>query len=138
MKGEVRIDPTFPGFVDWCRDRQLPVTVVSSGIRPLIELFLNGLQIPIYAHHVEPDPTGWRYHMLEDQEKSGIIRKACQEDQVVYVGDGASDVKVAPMVDILFARRDFYLAQYCEAENIPFIPFSNFGEIQEKLKGVVG
>jgi 2-hydroxy-3-keto-5-methylthiopentenyl-1-phosphate phosphatase len=55
------------------------------------------------------------------------------EGQTAYIGDGASDVKVAPLVDLLFARRGFYLAHYCQTEGIPFVPFSSFRDVQEHL-----
>ncbi len=129
----IQIDPDFPAFVLWCRNQDFPLTVVSSGIRPVINLFIEEWKLPVYAHEVEPDPSGWRYKRLKDQEKLVIVQKAMAEGQTAYIGDGASDVKVAPLVDLLFARRGFYLAHYCQTEGIPFVPFSSFRDVQEHL-----
>ena len=32
LSESVFMDPTFPGFVDWCKENDIPLTVVSSGM----------------------------------------------------------------------------------------------------------
>lgn len=129
---EISVDPTFEGFVHWCQRRRIPVSVVSSGLEPVVELFLGKLGIPLHAHPVQVRETGWRYRRRRDRDKTVLLKEAAGKGRIVYVGDGASDLKVVPLVDVLFATR--YLAEYCRQHAIPYFPFNSFADVQSRLE----
>ena len=39
LLAEIRIDPFFESFVEWCRDQGVPLSILSSGMRPVVEAF---------------------------------------------------------------------------------------------------
>ena len=54
--------------------------------------------------------------------------------QIVFIGDGYSDICAISETDILYAKSD--LRRYCEKENIPHRPFETFADINRSLYGV--
>ncbi len=129
---EIAIDPAFPEFVEWCRSRGWPLAVVSSGIEAVLHLYLGELDVPLYAHPVEFSRDGWVYRRRADVNKESLLRAARKEPgEIVYVGDGTSDVQVLPYVDRLFAKA--YLADYCRTNGIDFEPFETFRDVQRRL-----
>lgn len=134
LRANIRVDPSFASFVDWSRERNYYLAVVSSGMLPVIELFLNSLNIPLFAHQVEVSQDGWQYHVDPPMQKTELLGRLPATDRVIYVGDGTSDVDVAPMVDLLFATS--YLATYCRDHGIPFVPFENFEDVRRHLQGL--
>ncbi len=135
LLANVSVDPTFEAFVRWCRRLGFPVSVVSSGLEPVVSLFLAGLDVPLYAHPVEIRDTGWVYRKREDREKTVLLKAAAGQGEIVYAGDGASDLKALPYVDLLFAKH--YLADYCESHQIQYFRFASFADIQSCLARLV-
>lgn len=131
---EISMDPGFPDFVEWCHRTDIPLKVVSSGMEPVLELFLADLRLEYFAHSVEPATSGWVYRRDPDRDKSKIIQEA-EEQPVIFIGDGTSDVAVIPYVDVIFARRGLYLENYCRRHSIPCTPFGDFHEIRKVLEG---
>ncbi len=136
LQAEIEVDPFFENFVSWCRQRSFPIKVVSSGMRPVVELFVGHLGLEIYAHPVEISPQGWLYRSDPEVMKQPVLEKARQSGQrMVFVGDGTSDVCAIPYVDDLFAKG--YLANYCEANGVPYIPFDTFEDVQRELEALL-
>ncbi len=134
LLANISVDPSFEAFVNWCRRHGFPVSVVSSGLEPVVSLFLADMDIPLFAHPVEILDTGWVYRKRDDHDKTVLLRAAAGQGRIVYAGDGASDLKALPYADFLFATR--YLADYCQAREIPFFRFESFADIQRGLEGV--
>ena len=132
LQRQIRVDPSFPAFVAWCKEEEIPLCVLSSGLRDIVSLFIGHLGVPIFAHSADIDPNGWRYHRDPASEKETLVQARRGSDQTIFVGDGISDISVLPHVDILFAKS--YLARHCEAEGIDFIPFETFRDIQDRLE----
>lgn len=129
---EIEIDPAFPEFVEWCRSRGWPLVVVSSGIEAVLQLYLRDLDVPLYAHPVEFSPDGWVYRRRADVNKESLLKAARKKPgEIVYVGDGTSDVQVIPYVDRLFAKA--YLADYCSKNRIVYERFQTFRDVQRRL-----
>lgn len=137
LRREVRIDPYFESFVRWCRERGITPEVVSSGMRPIVELYVGPLGLPIYAHDVSPSPEGWRYSKVESADKRRILETARGRETVVYVGDGASDVSVVDLVDLLLAKRGRYLERWCRGQGRFFIPYGDFRDVQSAVESVL-
>ena len=132
LKKNISVDPEFPRFVDWCRRHDYPISVVSSGIRRVLSLFLGNLGIPLHAHPVEITDGPWIYRKDERADKEDILRKAKPKGEIVYIGDGMSDLCAVRYTDILFAKS--YLATHCRQRSIPFFSFESFGQVQERLE----
>ncbi|KAI8375029.1 HAD-like domain-containing protein [Choanephora cucurbitarum] len=146
-----RIDPGFPAFYDYCRERKFPVTVVSSGLSPLVEkIMINFLgekakEIEIVANNGKIEGRNWQIIWRDDSiygnDKSRTLakaREAANQDTIfVFCGDGVSDISAAKHADVLFARRDRDLEFYCKREDIPFIPFDTFRDVQDVVEKLV-
>ena len=53
--------------------------------------------------------------------------------EVIFIGDGLSDICAVPHADIIFARGDFL--DYCRAKNVNAIEYGNFFDILKCLEG---
>ncbi len=135
LSENISIDPEFPDFVRWCQRHRYPLSVVSSGVRKIIRLFIGHLDIPFYGHPVDITEKGWVYRKDESADKVRLLRQARSDAKVVYIGDGISDLAVIGLTDFLFAKSR--LAQHCTQKEIPYFPFESFGQIQQKLEELV-
>jgi 2-hydroxy-3-keto-5-methylthiopentenyl-1-phosphate phosphatase len=131
------LDPTFPGFVDWCRGGGTQVTIVSDGLGLYIEPILaaNGVtDVAIVTNdwaggamafpngHPECDWCG-TCKMLAVQRADG---------PVAFVGEGHSDRYGALYADIVFAKDE--LVQLCRDDGVPFLPYANFDDVRRQLE----
>ena len=65
-------------------------------------------------------------------------RELADEDTIfVFCGDGVSDISAAKHADVLFARKDRDLEFYCKREDIPYIPFDTFAEVESVVRKLV-
>lgn len=147
----VKIDPGFPSFNDYCRKNNFPVTVLSSGLYPLLDRILKNFlgekakDIEIVCNDGKiTDRTWeiiWRDDTIYGNDKSLTLIKARQEateDTIfVFCGDGVSDISAARHADVLFVRKDRDLEFYCKREDIPYIPFETFAEIERVVTKLV-
>ena len=135
LKANISVDPSFPGFVEWCRKRGYSVAVVSSGMKPVVDLFIGELGIPCFAHSVDTSPLGWRYSREKENDKEVILGAAKKNGSLIYIGDGTSDVSAIPYADILFAKS--YLAEYCSLHEIRFVPYDSFDDVRRRMSAMV-
>ena len=56
---------------------------------------------------------------------------------IVFIGDGISDLSAARHADVLFARKGLYLEKYCLENQIAYIPFDSFVDIQTELEKIM-
>jgi 2-hydroxy-3-keto-5-methylthiopentenyl-1-phosphate phosphatase len=141
LRRAVTVDPAFPEFVRFCTERNMAVTVVSSGIEPIIrdrldEVGLPGL--PIVANGLDPDPAGWKILYRDGSEngtdKVAIIGEArTRGTQTIYIGDGRSDYAAATLADRPFAKRGRPLERYLREHAIPFEPYTTFADLQSTV-----
>jgi 2-hydroxy-3-keto-5-methylthiopentenyl-1-phosphate phosphatase len=136
------VDPTFADFVAWARERNLPLTIVSSGVDQLIERALerNGLTgIPVIANHIERDTQGrwimrFRDNIPNGTDKAAVVRAAHERGaRTIFIGDGYSDFDAALAADVRFAKRGYRLAGFLQEEKVDFSTFSSFHEIIAQL-----
>ncbi len=132
LKQKVRVDPTFPAFVNWCRESSIPLCVVSSGLEQIIAFMIGDLGVPVVAHTARIDGRSWRYHRRPESEKESVVRAASEADEVTFIGDGISDICVLPYVDRVFAKR--YLEKYCRRRGIDFLPYDTFQDVRNRLQ----
>ncbi len=136
LTANIKVDSFFEEFVSWCDERSLRIRVVSSGMRPVVELLIGHLGLEVYAHPVTISAEGWRYQPDPSMMKVPVLEEARRHsERLVYIGDGTSDVCAIPYVDDLFAKR--YLADYCEENGVPYIPFDTFRDVQKRLEALL-
>jgi 2-hydroxy-3-keto-5-methylthiopentenyl-1-phosphate phosphatase len=136
--------PGFVGFVKFCKEQDLGLTIISDGftgyIRPI--LGKNNIDVPYYSNDIEVTEQGslsidFRYGRESCRhcaacKCANILTNVFEDDTIVYVGDGYSDTCPVELADVVFAR-DTLLAQ-CGKKGIPHHPFNDFFEVEAILK----
>lgn len=142
----VEFDNSFATFVNWCRLRNIPISIVSDGIDRVIQHLLDREKIRvdhIWANHlVETNEQGslglefpkpWRRVVCPSGLcKCQVLDRAGTNPLKVVIGDGRSDFCWARNADILFAKDK--LAKHCETNNISHLPYDNFVQIRVLLE----
>jgi 2-hydroxy-3-keto-5-methylthiopentenyl-1-phosphate phosphatase len=144
LAAESRFDPSFADFFAGCSERGWPLTILSSGVAPLIERALerNGLAgVPVRANDVEARPDGWIMHFRDESDnghdKAADVREAkARGSQTVYIGDGYSDFDASLAADIRFAKAGRSLVRFLQEREASFTEFTNFKEVAAELFGV--
>ncbi|MFQ6028011.1 MAG: MtnX-like HAD-IB family phosphatase [Dehalococcoidia bacterium] len=144
VKENANLRPYFGELRQHCRERGIPLAIVSQGLDFYIEALLEkeGFpEVPIYSVNTEFTPQGIAYyyhHANPGQERLGnskgkiVDQYRDQGHQVFYVGDGRSDFEAAERADVVFAHS--ILAEECQRQNIPFHPFTDFGDVLAALR----
>ncbi|MDQ2662629.1 MAG: HAD-IB family phosphatase [Candidatus Eremiobacteraeota bacterium] len=136
-----RFDPTFAAFARRCRSEGVPMTVLSSGVEPLIRRAFEreGLaDVPVRANRVDASPRGWRFLFRDasanGHDKAAAVRSARREGLLTaFVGDGHSDFEAALEADRRFAKRGRDLEAYLQKNGVEFTPFDRFNEVEAAL-----
>lgn len=145
LKG-VRIREGFPEFVRFCRARAIPLTILSSGLRELIDVLLQSVGVsgvPVLAHRAEITGDHWRVKLIEGPRlaehcshcKCVTVLAQKEAGRVIYIGDGYTDLCPTQHADIIFATGR--LAVECTARKRPFIPFQRFFDIEHELARLI-
>ncbi len=143
VDGHVKLDETFPPFVEACRRRGIPVEIVSEGLDfYLVHLLAKwGIDVPVRTNRTRfkrgrvrieypyADPT---CNLCGTCKLRRLFELRIAGYQVAYVGDGHSDLCPAVEADVVFAKKE--LADLCREEAIDFIPFDTFADVQRELE----
>lgn len=151
----VALDPGFKDFYQWCAANDIPVVVVSSGMKPIIEALLTKLVGPEAVLHIEimandvkiEDDGSWDIVFKDDShfghDKSKLIREYLARNQVdkstllFYAGDGVSDILAAKETNLLLAKHGKDLIIYSKREGIPYTEFNDYSDIHRKIQAIV-
>ncbi|GAC1311141.1 MAG: MtnX-like HAD-IB family phosphatase [Vulcanimicrobiaceae bacterium] len=141
LRREIAVDPAFAHFVAACRARDIPVTVLSSGIAPIVAGRLAEIgcgDLPIVANDVDALPTGWRIRFRDavanGTDKAAFVLAARRAGaRTIFIGDGHSDFAAARAADRCFAKRGLALEAYLAANGIAHDTFSTFAQIEAAL-----
>jgi 2-hydroxy-3-keto-5-methylthiopentenyl-1-phosphate phosphatase len=126
------------GFADLARAHS-PL-VVSSGFHELIEPVLEreGLlgAVELRANSVEPRPDGWRVRFRVSGRCPACGEPCKRADlptsgEVVYAGDGHSDLCASLAADRVFATGT--LARWLEERRVPFTPLRDFVQVANEI-----
>jgi 2,3-diketo-5-methylthio-1-phosphopentane phosphatase len=139
LREHVEVDRSFPPFARWCQQQEIPLTILSGGMKQVIESLLEPYALKhlcILANRVQIENNRWRLEFFDDtswgHDKGAAIRQSKKDGfRTVFLGDGLSDRGAAVEADVVFAKGS--LAQYCEQQKIPFKAFNNFSEVQPYL-----
>ncbi|KAA8915516.1 hypothetical protein TRICI_002321 [Trichomonascus ciferrii] len=151
LKQHIELDPGFKSFYEWASANNVPVVVVSSGMKPIIEALLGKLlgtdavkNIEVISNDVEMHQDGswdiiYRDESSFGHDKSRALRPYAQLKErpvLFYCGDGVSDLSAARETDLLFAKEGRDLVTYCQREKVPYTLFRSFKDIHEKVQAV--
>ena len=142
---EVELDPSFPAFVKFCRAHALPISIVSDGVDYFIHRILARYNLPrftVVANHLAiSGHNGSTQYRLTSPFADAACKSAsgvCKCRMVntmpetrIYVGDGRSDFCVANKPELVFAKGK--LANFCEEQQIPYLAFTDFTDINHAL-----
>jgi 2-hydroxy-3-keto-5-methylthiopentenyl-1-phosphate phosphatase len=138
------LDPTFPPFVSWAENRNVPITVVSDGfgvhVRPL--LAAAGLEhLPVVTNTWDRGALAFgAAHPVcvgcGTCKKQAVERGREAYGPLAFVGDGVSDRFGARYADVTFAKDG--LAEHCRRASIPFLAYEDFDDVRISLEELDG
>ena len=145
--GSVRIDPGFPAFLKFCRQRGAAVKIVSDGFDRVIRMALSnaGLSVPFFANRLEwQGGDRWRLGFPHAQRDCRIVSANCKCSHAewsslrphVVIGDGRSDFCMATRADYVIAKGA--LADYCRSRGQEHALFADFSEATAHLSAWLG
>jgi 2,3-diketo-5-methylthio-1-phosphopentane phosphatase len=146
LREGVKIRDGFKNFVEWCRQRELPFVILSSGLRSLINELLNRAgvsNVTVESHDVVIEENRWRLVLhggprlaehCSHCKCAFILNQRAVGKRIIYIGDGFTDLCPAPHTDVLFAADR--LAEACRTQGLPFHPFSTFRDIEQTLESI--
>ena len=135
LRQRVEIDESFPPFAQWCRRQEIPLTVLSAGIKDVIERLLApyGLDhVQLLANPLEIVDHRWTLRFLDDtpwghDKAAALVRARSTGYATAFLGDGLSDLRAANQADLVFARSR--LANLCRQKQLPFFPLDDFSTV---------
>lgn len=135
-----KVDSFFKQFVKFCDQNKIPISILSDGMDIYIDPILAWNQLDhltVYSNKLR-----WNGSNKLEAEfpyykdtcgrcancKGAHLRKIKKEnDYIVFIGDGFSDVCAVPEADKIFAKSS--LAAYCSKNRIQFKPFTSFNDV---------
>ncbi len=142
---QIEVDRTFHTFVDYCRNHDIKLFILSDGFDYYIDLILerekldhlkvysNSLRlteesrlVPAFPYYDSGCTTS------ANCKRNHIINNSADDEYTVFIGDGNSDKYTVHFCDFIFAKDD--LLKYCEKERITFFPFKNFNDVIERME----
>ncbi len=131
----IKLRAGFIEFICYCNEKRLPFVIVSSGLDFYIEPVLkkiglhnlelycaqtvfsrNGIEVSYYDPEGNPLDQGFKNSYLRWLQKRG--------EEVIYLGDGLSDLDAAHQANHVFATGN--LQYLLERESITYHSFSDF------------
>ena len=145
LREHSQIDPSFPSFYRYCREKEIDVKIVSDGLDFYIKTILeiNHLEnIPYYAnegHFLAPERMDIVFpHFNEECGLCGTCKKRIVQmhrkdyDSIIFVGNGISDRCGAREADFVFAKDSLYT--YCIDQDVACHFYQGFQDILSDLK----
>ena len=152
-----KIREDFPQFLNFVKERQARIVVVSDGLDFYVDRMLEHIGIttcegkqvlepesdclPRLSNHAEVTEDGVKItfpHRTPVCSQCGncklhyLFNFRQHFKRIIYIGDGHSDKCPARYADVLFARS--HLAEEAVKQGIDFIPFENFEDIMAVLR----
>lgn len=142
------IDPTFHSLVEYCKDRDIQLIVLSDGFDYYIQRIFkreNLNHLKFYANNLLLDESGKLipgypfynpdFPTSANCKRDHILDNSSDDDYTFYIGDGNSDKVSAQYCDYIFAKNG--LLKFCEKERISFSPFKNFNDVIKKIDDLI-
>ena len=140
------MDPTFAPFVAWCREQDVPVTLVSDGFGFYIEPLLTaagiegvGIITNEQAWSEDARPSGMRFVSGHREcigcgtcKMQAVLDAQRTRGLVAFAGEGQTDRYGALYADVTFAKLE--LVAHCERDGVPYVPWNGFDDIRAWLE----
>jgi 2-hydroxy-3-keto-5-methylthiopentenyl-1-phosphate phosphatase len=143
VKEKTRIRDGLPELLEVCRKKDFRFVIVSNGLEFYIDTILETLDIKdievlaaksvfdhsgIKARYIGPDGSE-----LQNDFKEAYIRRFIEKSyNIIYIGNGASDVPSARLADHVFATDAMLDA--CRQMNIECTPFTSLNDIVKGME----
>lgn len=129
----------FADFLDFLDENDIPLVIVSGGVRKMVEIKLSGF---LHRLHdlvaVDVDGSG-KYLRVHSRYEGGdeLVDKASVigrygADTKIVIGDGVTDFNMARHADLVFARDS--LAKYLEKNGISHVKWDDFRDVKSRLQ----
>jgi 2-hydroxy-3-keto-5-methylthiopentenyl-1-phosphate phosphatase len=132
------IRPGFEELLDFLELQEIPLVVVSGGLRGMVEIVLGELVQRVHAiHAVDIDTSGEYFQVCSDYEGGTELIAKVQvmaeypAEETIAIGDSLTDLNMALQASVVFARDR--LADYLEAKQKPYIPWHDFHQVRDYL-----
>ena len=144
----VPLDPGFEDLVSFCERRGYHFAVLSDGLHWYIDRILerHGFEdLTVYCNEIEFREDGvelsFPWHdpssPMRGTSKPSIVRRYQRQGfEVVFIGDGLSDVEVAGVADLVYAKDRFL--EHCRENGQAAIPFSELADVVENWRDPTG
>ncbi|AKG20784.1 HAD-IB family phosphatase [Calothrix sp. 336/3] len=132
------IRPGFVEFLDFLRARDVPLVIVSGGLRGIVETILGDLVEQVQAiYAVDADTSGEYLQIYSEFEadtelvaKVKVIEKY-NADENIAIGDSITDLNMALHTPVVFAREP--LSKYLTAYEKSYIAWDDFFQVRDRL-----
>lgn len=132
------IRPGFVELLDFLDQKQVPLVVVSGGLRGMVEVVLNQLVQRVHAIHAIDVDTSSEYLQIHSPYEDGtemVAKVKVIEDynakEAIAIGDSITDLNMALYAPIVFARDR--LAEYLDRHQTPYFRWNDFFEVRDRL-----
>ena len=138
VKG-VALRPGFPEFLDEMDRREIPVVVISGGVRQFVELRLapwRGRLLGVHAVGLDTSGPGMKlvspYDDGNELLKKTDVMALYDYRHAIGIGDSFTDMKMSLAVDTIFARD--VLAAYLQKMGRQFLLYDTFFDVIEAVR----
>ena len=138
VKG-VALRPGFPEFLDEMDRREIPVVVISDGVRQFVELRLvpwRGRLLGVHAVDLDTSGPGMKlvspYDDGNELLKKTDVMALYDYRHAIGIGDSFTDMKMSLAVDTIFARD--VLAAYLQKMGRQFLLYDTFFDVIEAVR----
>jgi 2-hydroxy-3-keto-5-methylthiopentenyl-1-phosphate phosphatase len=142
INGKVTVRRGFKSFVELCKKKRIRIVIVSNGLDFYIKKILadNGLErieyhaaeTSFHSNNLKVRYIGPDGSVVDSGFKDKYVAQYISEGyQVIYIGDGTSDLAPARSCHQVFATES--LLGHCQRTGLACIPFTSFVEITQTL-----
>jgi 2-hydroxy-3-keto-5-methylthiopentenyl-1-phosphate phosphatase len=135
---KIPLRPGLEEFLDFLDDNDIPLVIVSGGVRKMVEIKLTGLLHRIHdLIAVDLDAKGDYFKVISKYEGGDeLVDKAAVMDRYnagikIVIGDGITDFNMARYADLVFARDA--LAGHMEANAIDYMKWNDFIDVRNQM-----
>ncbi|MFC2131833.1 MtnX-like HAD-IB family phosphatase [Bacteroidota bacterium] len=142
-------DPYFKKFADYCKESEIPLSVISDGFDVYIDPVLKKINadwLPFFSNKLFFDNNGKanpHFPLASEScnclcascKRNAILQNVPEDAVIVFIGDGYSDYCAAEHSDIIFAKKN--LAAYCNEKRLPHYPFSTFFDVYRIITDII-
>lgn len=127
-------------FIDFLNLLDVPFVVISGGLTDLVKAVLEHHQLikgvtAIYAGEVDATGDFLQPYSAISSDTEFVAKAIAMDryavDSKIAIGDSVTDINMSLAADLVFARDR--LMQYLDAQQKPYIQWSNFFEIRDYL-----